>query len=394
VSGPDKHSDASHTGLPPAELVRYGRHLALPQVGIEGQKRLKAASVIVVGTGGLGSPIALYLAAAGVGRIGLVDFDVVDASNLQRQIIHSDRAVGTPKVESAAARLRDLNPTIAVDPYPVPLTRHNALEILAGYDLILDGTDNFPTRYLLNDAAVMLGKRLVYGSVYRFEGQVSVFGAPDGPCYRCLLPEPPPPHLVPSCAEAGVLGILPGTIGTLQATEAIKLILGIGEPLIGRLLLYDALDMSFETIKLSKRPNCPVCGPSPTITELIDYEGFCGMPAYEDSAYSASPLPEMTPLEIDARLKSGEPLALLDVREPYEVMISHLDGALHIPMSELSSRWPEIPRNRPVVVFCHHGYRSSQAIRYLAAQGYTNLVNMQGGIDAWARQVDSSIPQY
>ena len=394
MSGPDKHSDTPHTGLSPAELVRYGRHLALPQVGIEGQERLKAASVIVVGTGGLGSPIALYLAAAGVGRIGLVDFDVVDASNLQRQIIHSDRAVGTPKVESAAARLRDLNPTIAVDPYPVPLTRHNALEILAGYDLILDGTDNFPTRYLLNDAAVMLGKRLVYGSIYRFEGQVSVFGAPDGPCYRCLLPEPPPPHLVPSCAEAGVLGVLPGTIGTLQATEAIKLILGIGEPLIGRLLLYDALDMSFDIIKLSKRANCPVCGPSPTITELIDYEGFCGMPAYEDSTYSASFLPEMTPLEIDARLKSGEPLALLDVREPYEVMISHLDGALHIPMSELSSRWPEIPRNRPVGVFCHHGYRSSQAIRYLAAQGYTNLVNMQGGIDAWARQVDSSIPQY
>lgn len=391
---PGTHETGSHTDLTPAELARYGRHLTLPQVGIEGQQRLKAASVIVVGTGGLGSPIAMYLAAAGIGRIGLVDFDVVDASNLQRQIIHSDRAVGTPKVESAAARLRDLNPAIAIDSYPVPLTRHNALDILAGYDLILDGTDNFPTRYLLNDAAVMLGKMVVYGSIYRFEGQVSVFGAPDGPCYRCLLPEPPPPHLVPSCAEAGVLGVLPGTIGTLQATEAIKVILGIGEPLIGRLLLYDALDMSFETIKLSRRPNCPVCGDSPTITELIDYEDFCGMPAYEDSTYRASHQAELAPREINARLESGEALVLLDVREPYELQISRLDHAIHIPMSQIASRRVEIPRDRPVVVFCHHGVRSSQVIEYLAAHGYTNLVNMQGGIDAWARQVDPSIPLY
>ena len=394
VTDPTKRTTAPDAELSPAELARYGRHLVLPQVGIEGQRKLKAASVVVVGAGGLGSPIAMYLAAAGIGRIGLVDFDVVDASNLQRQIIHSSRAVGVPKVESAAARLRDLNPMITIETYPAPLTSHNALDILAGYDLILDGTDNFPTRYLLNDAAVILGRMLVYGSIYRFEGQVSVFGAPDGPCYRCLLPEPPPPHLVPSCAEAGVLGVLPGTIGTIQATEAIKLILGVGEPLIGRLLLYDALDMSFDIIKLSKRPDCPVCGASPTITELIDYEDFCGMPAYEDSAYGASAVPEMTPYEIDARLKAGEPLALLDVREPYEVMISRLDHTLHIPMSQLANRWPEIPHDRPVVVFCHHGVRSSQAIRYLQTHGYTNLINMQGGIDAWAKQIDPSIPQY
>jgi sulfur-carrier protein adenylyltransferase/sulfurtransferase len=385
--------------LSPAELARYNRHIVLPQVGDEGQRRLKAASVIVVGTGGLGSPLALYLAAAGIGRIGLVDDDRVDDSNLQRQVVHSQPARGMPKVESAAARLRALNPFVTIDTYQARLTSDNALDILQPYDIILDGTDNFPARYLLSDAAVLLDKPLVYGSVFRFEGQVSVFGLPDGPCYRCLLPEPPPPYSVPSCAEAGVLGVLPGTIGTIQATEALKLILGIGAPLAGRLLLYDALDMSFDLITLPKRPDCPACSTSPTVTELIDYEAFCGIPARDrqeahPTERDPATIRHMSPGEVQAQLESGEQLVLLDIREPYELHLSRLDHTLHIPMSEMAARWEEIPRDQTVVVFCHAGIRSVNLIRQLQAAGFTNLINMAGGIDAWSRQVDASIPRY
>jgi molybdopterin/thiamine biosynthesis adenylyltransferase/rhodanese-related sulfurtransferase len=382
--------------LSPDEITRYARHLILPQVGRAGQTKLKAASVLIVGTGGLGSPISMYLAAAGVGRIGLVDFDVVDKTNLQRQIVHGEHSVGLPKVDSAAQRLRDLNPTISIETYHTPLTSQNALDVMKSYDVIMDGTDNFPTRYLLNDASVMLGKPLVYGSVFRFEGQVSVFATPAGPCYRCLVPHPPPPHLVPSCAEAGVFGVVPGTIGTIQATEALKLILGIGEPLIGRLMIFDALDMQFETIVLPKRANCPVCGENPTITELIDYEDFCGMPAYEDSSFRRDQdiSGEQTVQEIKARLDAGEPLLMLDVREPYEVAISHLAQTVNIPYSQVLARWTEIPRDRPVVVFCHTGMRSANLIEALRGQGYTNLINMAGGIDAWSKEIDPSIPRY
>jgi len=378
--------------LSQAEVTRYSRHILLPQVGLEGQRRLKGSSVLVVGTGGLGSPVSMYLAAAGVGRIGLIDYDVVDATNLQRQIVHGESTLGVPKVDSAAARLLDLNPMIMVDRHYTALTRDNAMDILASYDVIVDGTDNFATRYLLNDAAVLLGKPIVYGSVFRFEGQVSVFGMKDGPCYRCLQPVPPPPHTVPSCAQAGVFGVLPGTIGTIQATETLKLLLGIGEPLIGRLLLYDALDMTFDMIKLPKRRNCPVCGDQPTITQLIDYEEFCGMPGHQSNV--VSPVPEWTVQEVKARLDANEPLILLDVREPYELMISHLDQAVHIPISQMSARWQEIPRDTTVVVFCRSGVRSANLITQLQAAGYENLINMAGGINAWAKAIDPSLPGY
>lgn len=394
-----QNSDLAVIDFSPEELTRYSRHIILPQVGREGQLKLKQASVIVVGTGGLGSPVSMYLAAAGIGRLGLVDFDVVDVTNLQRQIVHSQSTVGMPKVDSAAMRLRGLNPHITLEPYPMPLNRHNALDILASYDIIVDGTDNFPTRYLLNDAAVILGKPLVYGSVFRFEGQVSVFGMKDGPCYRCLLPVPPSPHLVPSCAQAGVFGVLPGTIGTLQANEVLKLILGIGEPLIGRLLLYDALDMTFDTIRLPKRANCPVCGPQPTITQLIDYEEFCGIPGQDrHAAEGGQPehpsIPDLSVQDIKTRLDAGESLVLLDIREPYELIFCHLEGAILIPMSEMRQRRQEIPRDRPVIVFCHHGIRSVNLIDQLQTLGYTNLINMHGGIDTWSREIDPSIPRY
>jgi adenylyltransferase/sulfurtransferase len=381
--------------LSQAELARYARHLSLPQVGVEGQRKLKASSVLVVGTGGLGSPVSMYLAAAGVGRIGLVDFDVVDASNLQRQIVHGQSTLGVPKVESAAARLRDLNPYVTVETHQALLSSENALDILAGYDLIVDGTDNFPARYLLNDAAVLLGKPLVYGSIFRFEGQVSVFGVEGGPCYRCLLPDPPPPHLVPSCAEAGVLGVLPGTIGTIQATEAIKVLLGVGQPLVGRLLLYDALDMTFETVRLRKRPECPVCGDHPTITALIDYDAFCGVPGHVSQADSMTDMkPEMTVQEVKAHLDAGDPLVLVDVREPYELLISHLDNALTIPMSEMDQRLGEISRDKPVVVICRSGVRSGQVVEHLRKAGYSNVTNMVGGINQWAREIDTSLALY
>ena len=394
-----KRASAELSELTDSELRRYNRHIMLPQVGVDGQRKLKASSVLVVGTGGLGSPIAMYLAASGIGRIGLVDFDVVDESNLQRQIIHGEDTIGVPKVVSAAARLRQINPYTTIDSYNEPLSSQNALDILAPYDVILDGTDNFPTRYLLNDASAMLGKPLVYGGIYRFEGQVSVFDARRGPCYRCLLPEPPPPHLVPSCAEAGVLGVLPGTIGTLQATEALKLILGIGEPLIGRLLLYDALDMSFDLITLPKRPACPMCGENPTITELIDYEDFCGVAVHESGSTlhhdeADRGMTQWSVQEVKACLTSGDEVVLVDVREPFELRLSWIDEAVNIPMSQMQARWQEIPRDRRVIVFCHHGIRSRNLIAQLQTMGYSNLIDMIGGIDAWSLMVDPAVPRY
>lgn len=374
--------------LTPDELRRYSRHLLLPQVGLEGQRKLKAASVLIVGVGGLGSPIAMYLAAAGVGRLGLVDADVVDESNLQRQIVHGQRTVGRLKVESARERLLDLNPHIRVDVYPVRLTRDNALDILRPYDIVVDGTDNFPTRYLLNDACVFLGKPFVYGSIYRFDGQVSVFDARRGPCYRCLFPQPPPPHLVPTCGMGGVFGVLPGVVGTIQATEVLKLILGIGEPLIGRLLLYDALDMTFDTVQVPKNPKCPVCGEHPTITELVDYEAFCGV----SPTPAASDL-EITPHDLARRLAAGEPLRVIDVREPHELAIARLPFAENIPLEQLWSRMDAFDKDTPLVFVCRSGERSRLAAEAFREEGF-RAWNLQGGINAWAREVDPTLRQY
>ncbi len=373
------------------EIRRYSRHLLMPEVGLTGQKKLKAASVLIIGAGGLGSPAALYLAAAGVGRIGLVDFDVVDESNLQRQILHGTSWVGKPKLASAKARLLDLNPDITVETHETVLTSANALEILKGYDIIIDGTDNFPTRYLVNDACVFLGKPLVYGSIFRFEGQATVFDARVGPCYRCLYPEPPPPGLVPSCAEGGVFGVLPGVIGAIQATEAIKLIIGQGEPLIGRLLLYDALSMRFRELKLRKNPACPVCGENPTIRELIDYEAFCGVPIYEHEVRTEF---DITPQELKAMLeRDGRQIVLLDVREPHEWEICRLEGALLIPLRELPDRLHQLDPTREYVVYCKTGGRSAQAARIMQAAGL-RVHNLRGGINAWSREVDPSVPLY
>ncbi len=380
------------------EIRRYSRHLIMPEVGVQGQRKLKAASVLLIGTGGLGSPLALYLAAAGIGRIGLVDYDVVDETNLQRQVIHFTSDVGKPKLESAAAKLSDINPYLVIDKHNVPLTSENALEILKDYDVIIDGTDNFPTRYLVNDACVILGKPNVYGSIFRFEGQLTVFYAKEGPCYRCLFPEPPPPGLVPSCAEGGVLGILPGTIGTLQATEAIKLIIGAGKPLIGRMILYDALEMTFDSIKLRKNPECPVCGEHPTITKLIDYEQFCGVPAHDRSEFKEKNVQQkvrnITVHELKARLDAGDNLVIVDVREPHEREISVIEGSVLIPKGQVVARAAEIPRDRDVVVQCKTGGRSRDAILKLQDLGFTNLVNLAGGINAWAREIDPSQPVY
>lgn len=384
------------------EVQRYSRHLIMPEVGMEGQLRLKAASILLIGAGGLGSPLAMYLAAAGIGRIGLVDYDVVDYTNLQRQIIHGTKDVGRLKLDSAKERILDINPHVQVDTYEVPLTSDNALEILAPYDIIIDGTDNFPTRYLTNDACVLLGKPNVYGSIFRFEGQASVFYAAEGPCYRCLFPEPPPPGLVPSCAEGGVLGILPGTIGAIQATEAIKLVLGTGESLIGRLLLYDALSMSFDEVRLRKNPNCPICSENPTLTELIDYEQFCGMPAHDHSHYSAtassngSSIPQITPIELQARLDNGDNLFILDVREPHEWNISNLShlGAVLIPKGEVIERMNELDTAQEIVVQCRSGARSADIVGELQQHGFKKLWNLDGGINRWAREVDQSIPTY
>jgi sulfur-carrier protein adenylyltransferase/sulfurtransferase len=383
---------SSGANLSNEEILRYSRHLIMPEVGMEGQLKLKAAKVLLVGTGGLGAPASLYLAAAGVGRLGLVDFDKVDFTNLQRQVLFSTSDVGLPKIEAASARLSSLNPEIQIQRYETPLSSANALEILRDYDVVVDGTDNFPTRYLVNDACVILGKPNVYGSIFRFEGQASIFGAPDGPCYRCLYPEPPPPGLVPSCAEGGVLGVLPGIIGSLQAMETLKLILGIGTPLIGRLLLFDALAMKFRELKLKKNPDCPVCGTHRTITKLIDYEEFCGVRGEEAPAPQTS-VPEMTPRELKARLDRGDDLFILDVREPHEFQICNLNGKL-IPLGDLPRRVNELDSSREIVAHCRSGKRSAEAAEFLKKSGFRKIWNLKGGILAWSDEVDSSVPKY
>ncbi len=380
-------------GLTRDEILRYSRHLLIPEVGLDGQRKLKGSSALIIGTGGLGSPVALYLAAAGIGRIGLVDYDVVDSSNLQRQVIHGTSTVGKLKVESARDKLIDLNPDIQVDVYNEPYTSENALRIAGDFDIILDGTDNFPTRYLTNDVAVFLGKPNVYASIYRFDGQVSVFYAKEGPCYRCLFPEPPPPGLVPSCAEGGVLGVLPGTIGTLQATEALKVLLGIGEPLIGKLLLYNALDMSFDFVKLKKNPNCRVCGPNADIKELIDYEEFCGVPSHDHEEGSAGAGKDITVQELSERMK-GNHFKLLDVREPHELEISALPNAVNIPLGQLAARLSELDSAEEMVIFCKSGGRSARGLELLASAGFKKVKNLKGGINAWAKEVDSNLPVY
>jgi adenylyltransferase/sulfurtransferase len=376
------------------EILRYSRHLLIPDVGLEGQRMLKASAVLVIGTGGLGSPVALYLAAAGIGRIGLVDYDVVDTSNLQRQVIHGTANIDKLKVESARDRMLDLNPAIQVEVYNEPFTSENALSIAKNYDLLIDGTDNFPTRYLTNDVCVMLGIPNIYGSIFRFDGQVSVFDAQKGPCYRCLFPEPPPPGLVPSCAEGGVLGVLPGTIGTLQATEALKVLLGVGEPLIGKLLLYNALDMSFDFVKLRKNPKCKVCSAEPEITKLIDYEAFCGVPSYAHDEGAVGGGWDITAIELAERLKTGNHIRLIDVREPHELEISHLDGADLIPLGEMAGRMSELDSAEDIVLVCKSGTRSARALELLASAGFRKMKNLKGGINAWARDVDSSLPVY
>jgi len=374
------------------EVLRYSRHLIMPEVGMEGQLKLKAAKVLCIGTGGLGAPLGVYLAAAGVGRIGLVDFDTVDLTNLQRQILFSTSDVGRPKIEAAADRLRGLNPDIRIDTFETRLTSENALELFKNYDLIVDGTDNFPTRYLVNDACVLLGKQNVYGSIFRFEGQVTVFGAPGGPCYRCLYPEPPPPGLVPSCAEGGVLGVLPGIVGSIQAAETLKLIIGKGEPLIGRLLLFDALAMRFRELKLRKNPECPVCGAHPTVTKLIDYAEFCGIRGEEAPAPQTT-VPEIAARELKARLDRGDDLFILDVREPHEYQICNLGGHL-IPLGDLSRRVSELDSSREIVAHCRSGKRSAEAVEFLRKAGFRKVLNLKGGILAWSDEVDPSVPKY
>ncbi|HEY1898016.1 MAG TPA: molybdopterin-synthase adenylyltransferase MoeB [Terracidiphilus sp.] len=376
------------------DLSRYSRHLILPEVGMEGQRRLKAAKVLCVGTGGLGSPLAFYLAAAGIGTLGLVDFDVVDASNLQRQIIHSTKDIGRKKLDSAAEKLTALNPALNVVKHETMLSSANALEILKDYDIVADGTDNFPTRYLVNDACVLLGKPNVYGSIFRFEGQASVFATEQGPCYRCLYPEPPPPGLVPSCAEGGVLGILPGLVGVMQATEVIKLILGKGEPLIGRLLLVDALNMRFRELKLRKNPECPVCGTNPTLTQLIDYQQFCGIvPETAQESSVKNGIPQITVKELKRRIDAGEDVQLIDVREPYEYQIAQIGGKL-IPQNDVPQRLAEIEREREVVVHCRSGARSQRIAEFLKQSGYPRVANVAGGILAWSDEIDPRVQKY
>jgi molybdopterin/thiamine biosynthesis adenylyltransferase/rhodanese-related sulfurtransferase len=389
-----EHINPNSVELSHEEIRRYSRHLIMPEVGLNGQKRLKAASVLLIGTGGLGSPLGMYLAAAGVGKIGLVDYDVVEASNLQRQVVHGTASIGKLKVDSAKARLLDINPDIEVVTYNQPFTSENAFDIARPWDIVVDGTDNFPTRYLTNDVCVLLGKPNVYGSIFRFEGQASVFYAKEGPCYRCLFPEPPPPGLVPSCAEGGVLGVLPGTIGTIQATEAIKLILGIGEPLIGRLLLYDALSMTLEEVRLRKNPNCVICSDHPTITQLIDYEEFCGMPGHDHEEDSSGAGWDITPKELKERLAKGNHIHIIDVREPHEWEISHIEGAQLIPLASLAEHMNELDSADEIVLQCKTGGRSARALDLLRTAGFRKLKNLKGGINAWARDVDPSLPTY
>ena len=377
--------------LDPREIARYSRHLTLPDVGMEGQLRLRSAGVLLVGAGGLGSPLALYLAAAGVGRIGIVEFDAVDASNLQRQLLYGTADVGQPKAPLAKARIGEINPHVDVETHELRLSRDNALQILSGYDVIVDGTDNFPTRYLVNDACVLLGKPNVYGSIFRFEGQASIFWSPDGPCYRCLYPEPPEPGSVPNCAEGGVLGVLPGIIGTVQATEAIKLILGKGEPLVGRLLLFDALEMRFRELKLRKDPACPICGEQPKIRELVDYEAVCGV----STEANASAGHDIRAEALSALLqREGHGPVLLDVRNQEEFAICRIEGARLIPAHELPARIGELNPDDDIVVYCHVGVRSARAASFLRERGYRRVRNLAGGIDAWARQIDPALPRY
>jgi molybdopterin/thiamine biosynthesis adenylyltransferase/rhodanese-related sulfurtransferase/molybdopterin converting factor small subunit len=374
------------------EILRYSRHLIMPEVGMDGQLKLKSAKVALIGTGGLGAPLGMYLAAAGIGRIGLVDFDVVDFTNLQRQVIHGTKDVGRKKLDSAADTMLDINPYVEIDRHETALTSENALGILKDYDIVVDGTDNFPTRYLVNDACVLLGKPNVYGSIFRFEGQATVFAYKGGPCYRCLYPEPPPPGLVPSCAEGGVLGILPGTVGLIQATETVKLILGIGEPLVGRLLLYDALAMRFRELKLRRNSECPVCGDHPTIHELIDYQQFCGIPnqAHEPAAAEG----DIDPVEVKAKIDRGDSFVLIDVREPHEYQICRIPSAKLIPLGDLPKRVNELDSAAEIVAHCKSGMRSAKAVEFLKQAGFRKVRNMKGGILAWSDKVDPSVPKY
>ncbi|MDG6904434.1 MAG: molybdopterin-synthase adenylyltransferase MoeB [Nitrososphaerota archaeon] len=380
--------DARNPKISPGEYRRYGRHLIIPEVGLKGQRRLKAARVLVIGTGGLGSPSSLYLAAAGVGTIGLVDFDVIDETNLHRQILYTDKNVGKSKVQTAKAKLSEANPNTNFKVHEELLTSRNAMEIFEGYDIIVDGTDNFPTRYLSNDACVILGKPNVYASVFRFEGQVTVFDPKQGgPCYRCVYPKPPPPGLVPSCAEGGVLGVLPGLIGLIQATETVKLILGQGDSLVGRLLIYDALGMTFDVLKIKKNPKCPVCGPDPEIIHLIDYDAFCGIQKEPD-------LEVVTPIQLDKERRSGKNILLLDVREPHEWEIAHIEGAKLIPLGQLAERVNELSSATEIVPYCHTGMRSARATEFLRGLGFRKVRNLVGGIERWSLEVDNSIPRY
>ncbi|HUF28187.1 MAG TPA: molybdopterin-synthase adenylyltransferase MoeB [Gemmatimonadaceae bacterium] len=388
---PRDDREATLSELSREEILRYSRHLILPDVALDGQRRLKAARVLLIGAGGLGSPLALYLAAAGVGTLGIVDFDVVDVTNLQRQILHGTKDVGRPKVDSARDRVHDVNPHVHVEPYETRLTSANALEILRDYDVVIDGTDNFQTRYLTNDACVLLGKPNVYGSIFRFEGQASVFATADGPCYRCLFREPPPPGLVPSCAEGGVLGVLPGLIGTIQATEAIKLILGIGESLAGRLLLVDTLGLQFRTVRVRRDPTCPACG-TREIRELIDYDQFCGSSGLANAGDDA--LPEVSPRELAERLRRGDDFDLIDVREPYEWDIARIDGARLLPLGNLTEALPTLDSARDIVVHCKGGARSAKAVRELRAAGFRRVWNLAGGIARWSEDVDPTVSKY
>jgi len=376
------------------EILRYSRHLILPEVNLEGQKRLKAAKVLCIGAGGLGSPLVLYLAAAGVGTIGIVDFDTVDMTNLQRQIIHGTKDVGRLKMESAKESLRDINPYVEVIGFEEQFSSENAMSIVKDFDIVIDGTDNFPTRYLTNDVCVLLGKPNVYGSIFRFEGQASVFWAEKGPCYRCLYPEPPPPGLVPSCAEGGVLGVLPGIVGCIQANEAIKLILGIGNPLIGRLLLFNALKMQFRELKLQKDPSCPICGTNRTITELIDYQEFCGIRGEEAAPQAVEATEEITVKELKARMDRGEALTVIDVREPYEYAIARIPGTKLIPLGQIEERSGELDPNTEIILQCRTGKRSADALNRLKAKGFTRLKNLVGGVAAWSDEIDPTVPKY
>jgi adenylyltransferase/sulfurtransferase len=391
VISPERSEAAHFTN---DEILRYSRHLILPEVNLEGQKKLKAAKVLCIGAGGLGSPLAMYLAAAGVGTIGIVDFDIVDYTNLQRQIIHGTKDVGRTKMQSAMESIADINPHVEVIGFEEQFTSANAMRIVRDFDIVVDGTDNFPTRYLTNDVCVLLGKPNVYGSIFRFEGQATVFWAEKGPCYRCLYPEPPPPGLVPSCAEGGVLGVLPGIVGCIQANEAIKLILGVGSPLIGRLLLFNALKMQFRELRLMKDPACPICGVNQTIKELIDYEQFCGIRGEEAAPQTIDESDEITVMELKRRMDSGEKLTVIDVREPYEYAIARIPGTTLIPLGQIAERSGELDRTSEIILHCRSGKRSADALNQLKAKGFTRLKNVIGGITAWSEQVDPKVPKY